>query len=233
MVRLLYLSGVFVFATVLSAGSTFAQTPPGSDEEAAAKQAEQEAAALAAIMSDKRLLALHREFISRAERLALEYENDEDFDKAKAVWGEILKLAPQYEVARAKMQMLLEREANAEVVRMTVRADEAWQDTGIIVVPGKPVRIRAAGYWTFGLRLRLTPDGIRIPEELREFNLGSLIGVIDSGDPQEMKPFVVGNEKSFEAERPGRLMLRMYDISPEDNEGALQVEIRGSFERGE
>jgi hypothetical protein len=131
------------------------------------------------------------------------------------------------------MQMLLEREANAEVVRMNVQADEAWQDTGVIVIPGKPVRIRAAGYWTFGLRLRLTPEGIRIPEELREFNLGSLIAVVDTGDPEDLKPFVVGNDKSFEAEKPGRLMLRMYDISPEDNEGALQVEIRGSFARSE
>jgi hypothetical protein len=40
----------------------------------------------------------------------------------------------------------------------------------------------------------------------------------------------VGAEKSLDADKPGRLMLRMYDISPEDNEGALQVEIRGTFE---
>jgi hypothetical protein len=194
------------------------------------KEEREKAAELAAVLSDKKLLAIHREFLSRAEKLALEYENDKDWDKAKTVWGEVLKMAPQHPQAQAKMKLLLDREANAEVVEMAVKATEGWQDTGVVVLAGKPVRIRSKGYWTFGLKMRLTGEGIRIPKELREYNLGCLIGVIDSGDPMKVEPFVVGNDVSLTPDRSGRLLLRMYDISPEDNEGALQVEIRGSFE---
>jgi hypothetical protein len=203
---------------------------PGQPSSREAQEQQEQAAELAAVLNDKRLLSIHREFVQRAEKLALEYENDKEWDKAKTVWGEILKVAPQYPAARAKMQMLLEREANADIVRMAVRADDGWQDTGVVTLVGKPLRIRAAGYWTFGLKMRLTAEGIKIPKELREYNLGCLIGVVDTGDPMKWEPFVVGNDTSLVPTANGRLLLRMYDISPEDNEGALQVEIRGTFE---
>ncbi len=204
--------------------------PDNKAAEQAAKEQEQKARELAAVLSDKKLLSIHQEFVARAEKLALEYENGKDWDKAKTVWGEVLKLAPQHAVAQAKMKLLLEREANADATRFTVKADDAWQDTGVVVMAGKPVRVRAGGYWTFGLKLRLSPEGIQIPKELREFNLGSLIGVVDTGNPEDLKPFPIGDDKSWVPEKSGRLLLRMYDISPEDNEGSLQVEIRGSFE---
>ena len=89
--------------------------------------------------NEQRLLALHRNFIQQAEKLALEYERGKAFDKAKAVYGEILKLVPQYEAPQVKMAAIKQMELTAGRARFDVQADEAWQDTGITVVAGKPI----------------------------------------------------------------------------------------------
>ena len=59
--------------------------------------------------------------------------------------------------------------------------------------------------------------------------MGCLIGVIRTPGDAKLQVFVVGKEKKFVAEKSGRLFLRMYDISPLDNEGELGVEVRGTY----
>lgn len=181
--------------------------------------------------SDQRLLKLHRAFIIDAEKLAVEYERGKELDKAKAVYGEILKLYPQHPMARTKMLMIMEAEANADNQVLTVSGDAGWQDTGINVIKGKPVRIRATGIWTFRLSINLPPEGMKIPKELREFNLGSLIGAIGVPGDKELVPFGIGKEHALVPKKSGRLFLRMYDVSPNDNDGEIKVEVRGSFAR--
>ena len=178
---------------------------------------------------DKRLLAIHRDFVDKAQKLALEYERGNDLGKARAVYQEILKLVPQHAQASTKIHKLLERELNAQKTVITVDADKAWQDTGVIVIKGKPVQVRADGQWTFHLKMEVDADGIKIPDKLREYNLGCLMGAIRTRNGKLSDPFVVGAEHSVEAEHSGRLYLRMYDIFPNDNEGLLEVEIRGGM----
>lgn len=183
-----------------------------------------------ALPNDERLLALHRKFVTEAEELAREYENDNKVNEAMAVYSEILKLVPQYPPARTRLRDLRRRLATAEKVEYEVAADEEWQDSGVMVQTGMPVTIRAAGTWTFNLSRELGPDGMEIPEELRDYNLGTLIAVINTGNTEELEPFVVGEGKSFTADRSGRLYFRMYDIDPRDNEGSIRVEITGTFD---
>jgi hypothetical protein len=175
--------------------------------------------------SDQRLLKLHRAFIIDAEKLAIEYERGKDFDKAKAVYGEILKLYPQHQLARNKLKLIREHEENADVEVITVVADEGWQDTWINVIQGKPVRIRAEGIWT--LSIKLPPGGV--PKELKEFNLGILIGTINTGKGNELEAFAIGKDKLLMPKRTGRLLLRMYDVLPNDNTGEIKVQIKGTF----
>jgi len=180
---------------------------------------------------DKRLVSLYQEFITKAEHLAADYEGSKQYDKARLLYEQILKLAPQYQPAQQKVNMLKEREATANRMTFQVWANRGWQDTGVVALAGRPLAIRAQGQWTFTLKAPLGPAGMGIPKELRDFNLGCLVGVIDTGKKDEMKPFVVGETKSFAAEKTGPLYLRMWDIDPEDNQGSLQVEILGTFER--
>jgi hypothetical protein len=205
--------------------------PPGVVRRPAETTAAQTKDKARPLPPDPRLLALHREFVQKAEKLAQEYEQKRDFDKAKACYEEILHLVPDYPAAKSALATLIEREFTAEKKVVDVHANRDWQDTGVVVVQGKPVRIKASGTWTLNMSYRLTPAGISIPEELRDFNLGSLIGVIAGGDPKAIKPFLIGEGTEFVAERTGRLLLRMYDNDVNDNVGKITVEISGSFGR--
>jgi hypothetical protein len=188
---------------------------------------------------DKRLLSLHLDFVRKAEKLAGEYENGKDWGKARDVYQEILKLVPQYPPAQAKLADMIRRESEAEHIVFSVKADEGWQDTHVVLIPGKPVSLQVSGTWTFNLKVETNGEGLAIPKELRDFNPGCLIGMIVDGrtpmtgnkDDEEnaVKPFIVGAGKQLMPERGGRLYLRMYDTVPADNVGALKVDIRGTF----
>ena len=189
---------------------------------------------------DDRLLALHRDFVLKAQGLATEYERKKDYEKAKVVYGEILKLTPRYKAVQDKLDALIEREATAKRAVFTVAADKGWQNTGIRVIKGKPVMIKAAGTWTFTLTRDLTPDGMTIPKELQKFKLGSLLGVVQpsrrvpsTGKKKRdgPKPFRIGSETKFIAEETGYLYVSMYDDNHSDNKGVLKLLIQGTFER--
>lgn len=194
------------------------------------KRDEPEAPKSRPLPDDKRLLALHLEFVKQAEKLGKEYESDKDWSKARSVYEEILKLVPQYPPAQAKLAEMLSHERAAKSTSFMVQANEGWQDTGIDLMPDKPVTIVATGKWTFHLQVETNADGLTIPKELRDFNPGCLLGMIpDPSDAENNKPFVIGPQKQLMPERGGRLFLRMYDTDPRDNDGELKVDIRGTF----
>lgn len=189
--------------------------------------------------SDPRLLDIHREFVRKAGDLATEYEKAGEYDKARDVYIEVLRLIPTYTPAMKKMNEIREQLATAERVVVDVFADREWQDTGIDLIQGKPVRIQARGEWTFRMTYKLPADGVEIPEKLRDFNLGALVGVIDPSNPKEIdedneeatEPFLIGSKFEFDAPISGRLMLRMYDSDTKDNAGKLSVDIKGTFKK--
>ncbi len=179
--------------------------------------------------TDKRLLALHVDFVKKAMALAEEYKRKKEVDKAIDCYEEIVKLVPSYTDAHQQLGVLRRNELSAQTTEFEVRADKGWQSTGITLIPGKPISIRATGAWTFSFTQKLGPDGIPIPEELRDYNLGCLVGMIDTGDPKDALPFVVGAQKSFVAEKTGKLYLRMYNSRLNDSTGSLKVQFLGRY----
>lgn len=182
---------------------------------------------------DPKLLKIHEAFVLSAMKLAQEYENARDIDKAATCYEEILRLVPSYAEAADKLKSIKAKEAIAERKPFEVWANRGWQDTGITVVEGKPVSVRASGTWSLKMAYTLPPDGIEIPKELQELPLGALVGVIADANTKmdEAKPFLVGANKSFEPDMSGRLFLRIYDSDPTDNTGKLNVVIEGTFQK--
>lgn len=207
-------------------------TAPLRAQDVGGKGKKEEKPKVKALPDDKRLLSLHLDFVKKAEKLATEYEGTKDWGKARAVYEEILKLVPQYPSANAKLSEMIQREAGAQKVLVNVKADGDWQDSGIELIEGKPITIQVSGTWVFHLEIETTADGLTIPEELRDFPLGCLVGRIPSDDPKLAKPFVLGSGRQFISERSGKLFLRMYDTDPRDNRGVLKVEIHGTFKGG-
>jgi len=173
------------------------------------------------------------QFVKSVEKLAGEYEKTNQLEKARHCYEQIIRLIPQYKDAEDKLGKVREREATAETRRVEIFANKDWQDTGVIVDEGKPVSIKAAGKWKFQMQYELSPDGIEIPKELRDFNIGALVGriVTGTGDDRDGKVFFVGSGTSFTAREDGKLQLRIYDSEVLDNSGKIQVEISGSFKK--
>jgi hypothetical protein len=185
-------------------------------------------------------LAIQKDFVLKAEQLARDYDKAKQSDKARMVAEEILKIAPRYPGALEIIREIREREANAEDVTLDIEAKKGWQDTGVTLIPGKPIRITASGSWQLRMDHKLSAEGMELPKELRDFKMGSLVGIIDTGaspgpdpkggkDRDRPRPFMVGESKEFTANESGRLLLRMYDTDERDNEGKLSVRTQGTF----
>ena len=183
----------------------------------------------AVLVTDPKFKTVYTEFINRAEKLAEEYEKGKQYDKAKASWEEIARLVPEYAKAKQMVEAYNQREAVADKKTVEIQANKDWQDTGVTVLPGKPIHITASGTWTFVLSSVISPDGIEIPKELRDYPLGCLVGIIQTTDPKDAKPFVVGKEKSLVGDKGGKLLLKMYHTNPVENKGKLSVDIQGTF----
>lgn len=182
---------------------------------------------------DPRLLDLHKNFVLGAEKLAAEYERTGQNDKARSCYEEIIRLVPTYAPAADKLAAIKQKEAIAEHRTIDVFANKGWQDAGVNIISGKPVSLKASGAWTMKMTYaNLSPDGVEIPKEMRDFPLGALVGMIATS-PTEADPkvFTVGASTSFTADRDGRLFLRMYDSDPEDNLGKISVYLEGTFKK--
>ncbi|WDI40002.1 tetratricopeptide repeat protein [Bremerella sp. P1] len=179
--------------------------------------------------TDPRLVEIHREFVTKAEKLGDEYARKKDWEKARIVFGEVLKLVPNYKPAVEKMKVINGELSNANKKLVTVEASEGWQDTGINVIEGSPIAFRVEGEW-----LLVHPsdaNGLEIPREIRDYKLGSLIGVVaKSATPdKDTVPFTIGTQKRMNVPQTGRLLLKMHDLNNEDNRGQVRVEITGNF----
>jgi len=180
---------------------------------------------------DPKIIKLYETMIFSMEKLAADYEKANQSDKARSCYEEILRVAPKYTAVQDKLKAIKMKEAIADRKPFEVLANKAWQDTGVNVVEGKPLTIKATGTWNMKMAYELPPDGIEIPEELRDFPLGALVGAVaePGSSPEDIKPFLVGSSKSFEPPKSGRLLLRIYDSDPQDNTGKLSVMIEGTF----
>jgi len=112
----------------------------------------------------------------------------------------------------------------------TVRADLDWQDTGVEVHPGGIIEVSyLSGTWTTfeGVHPRVSATGNEELGDPKNPNHplpsaypGVLIGRVGNNPIQE-----IGAELRFQAEKGGRLFLRMNDDYMADNEGSLLVSI--------
>lgn len=178
--------------------------------------------------TDPKLLDLHKDFVNKAEKLGDEYANKKDWEKARVVFQEILKLVPQYASAKDKLKIIRSNLAKANRKVVTIDANQDWFDTNIDLEEGSPLGFKTDGEWIFVFEG--DANGIEIPRELRDFRLGSLIAMIVAKGEKEPKPFTIGKERSMSVPKSGRLFLKMHDGFNKNNRGSIKVEISGSFE---
>ncbi len=116
-------------------------------------------------------------------------------------------------------------------VTVAVDAQEAWQDTGLMLDVGDDVVIEyLEGQWTNWLNMLpfFGPDGgpsyvcsaSTCVEPLHGYPQGGLIGRVGDGSP-----FGVGYHLEFTADGEGMLQMRMNDVGTSDNKGSVHMQI--------
>jgi hypothetical protein len=236
MKRLLTSMVIVATALMLTAGTVAAQKgrkAANGNKTTTASQGGDTSKSEPELAADPRLKKLQVDFVIEAARLAKEYERKRDIEGARGCYEQILRLVPHHPDAEKALGRIHDEELTAEKKKLQVKATDGWQDTGVNVIANRPIQIRADGTWTFKMEYVLDADGMEIPEELKDFNLGCLVAkIVTGGNPDENQPFQIGKEQTFTPEAAGRLYLRMYDKDPSDNKGFLSVEITGTFEKG-
>lgn len=228
-------------AIVLCLADVSAQSPSQRRDvrqiQQAQQQAQQQMRAAAEnqpqLPSDPQLLSLHKEFVAKAEKLAMEYERKKEFDKAREVYESLVRLVPKYGSAEDGLGRILANQRIQDRRLTDIEANQQWQDTGVVLREGMPVHIEVKGTWK--VVYETGPDGIEIPEKFRprdnRIKLGTLIGVVVNSPAEltEERPFVVEQSMDFTAKKTGRLYMRMFDVDPSDNEGKMYVLIQSTF----
>ena len=229
---------LILICAVSLAGVCFAQRPGTVRDVRQLQQRMQQQAKQAAdnqpkMPADPQLLGLHKEFIAKAEKLAVEYERKKQYAQAREVYESLVRLVPNYSSAEAGLKRVLNSQSLQDRKVKEVLANQQWQDSGVTLREGMPVHVEVKGTWR--VVYETGPKGIEIPNEMKpqdgRIKLGSLIAVI-VGSPNELadaKPFLVNNGDDFIAKKSGRLYLRMFDVDPTDNEGSMYVMIQSTF----
>ncbi len=181
--------------------------------------------------SDDKMRGLYMDFFKEAVRLATKYERENKPEKARQVYADMTKLFPDYKKAREKLAELEEKEATADRKTITISANERWQDTGIRVIAGKPLRISCVGTWTVNFSHNIDANGVELAAGQRSFKLGSLIGAIFESKDKKPTPFAIGSQTELRPSQSGRLILQMHDVDHADNRGRIRVTIQGTFDR--
>lgn len=224
---------LIVASTIVFVAATVAAPKKGSRNGTPTSANGKEAEGEMELASDPQLQKLQRTFVVDAARLARDYEKKKDIESARACYEQILRVVPHHPEAERALKEIHTAEMTKEKKMLIVKATEGWQDAGINVIADRPLTVRADGTWTFAMKQDLSADGMEIPKDLRDFNLGCLVGkIVAVGDTEDSKPFMIGKEIELTPEKPGRLFLRMYDYDPSDNKGLIKVEIQGTFEKG-
>ena len=214
----------------LVAGGLGAARGRADDEKPAGGNGAKTKVDLTPFANDKKFIALHADYVKKAEKLAAEYEQAKQPGKAAVMYEQILRLAPEYEFAQQQLDRLRQRELSSTRRTFEVQANKDWQDTGIRAVAGQPLKLTASGEWTFNMSHKLGPDGMEIIKAMKDFKLGSLIGIIADPEAKTPKPFYIGAGKEFVPDQSGPLLVRMHDSDPSDNKGSIVLEIMGRYE---
>lgn len=195
----------------------------------------QATAAAPSVPADPKLLSLHKEFITKAQKLAGEYERKKQLDRAREVYQSVVRLVPGYQDAESGLERILQMQSMKDRKIVKVNASLGWQDSGIKLEKGMPVHTEVKGTWS--IVLETGPDGVQIPERSRlrdpRIKLGALLGAIVTSESElkNAQPFVVKPGDDFVVKESGRLFFSVYDVDPSDNRGEMMVLVQSSFSK--
>ena len=154
--------------------------------------------------------------------------------------------------AKAILDRISRQELTENKTIIKVMANQGWQNTGVQVVAGKPVVIETKGTWVFRMNRVVSADGLEIPDDLKQFPLGSLVATIDpiaepivaanrrddppksNDDPFDFPPIILDDEKptktSKDASGPRPFLIGAKKTFTPSTTGQLYLKIHDTNE---
>ena len=181
-------------------------------------------------------------FMKSAEELAEEYYQLKEYDRARMLLKSIQALDPNRPKLDAKLKKLDDDLISSNETEVEISSNHSWESTAVLVGPGKPIRIKAAGNYKFVVSSQLSPNGFvpkaASPQDLvQELPVGALIGIVipatgQEEDKKKEKPFLIGEGCDYTSSKGGVLFVRVNAPPENKNTGKIAVVVTGGLRTG-
>lgn len=185
---------------------------------------------------DVQLERIQEQYVRETARLAEQYEQAGDLEKAKQVLQSILKVRPDLPPVEEKIKELDEAILSQNKVEVRIDVSRGWGPPVGRVFEGRRLRIRAEGEYRFRVNRTLGPDGFptKQPENgdmARGIPCGALMGMVvtqdESGDPKTGDPIKIGTGRVYTPKQDGLLFLRVNVPPGHESHGRIDLTVSG------
>ena len=188
---------------------------------------------------DDRSEDLERDYLTGLLQLAGDYEEAGQMDKVRDTLQAILRLKPDTQSVREKLQELDNAVFDANSIIIEVDAARSWVAI-VAVTRDQPIRLTAEGSYRFIVNDNVGPAGFSTEDRLQDMAAGvpagALMGIIvpaprpgQRQPPEPGSPFAIGNELECTSDVNGTLLLRVNSPPGAKCIGKLRVMISGNI----
>ncbi|REJ85824.1 MAG: hypothetical protein DWQ34_28265 [Planctomycetota bacterium] len=190
---------------------------------------------------DQKAEDLQRSYLTGLYDLAEGYEDAGQLEKAKQALQEILKIKPDAEGVKTRLQEIEDAVFDGTSHVVEVDASKGWITTGVFVKKDQPVRLTADGTYRYIVNESLGPEGFRGEDVMRDMASdvpnGAVMALIvpppQQGQRQPPKPsgpFTIGKARDLEPPADGMLLLRINVPPGSKCIGKLKVTLSGNIQ---
>ena len=189
---------------------------------------------------DSRGENLERDYLTGLLDLAGDYEEAGNMERARETLRTILRLKPDTESVRERLQEIDEAAFDANSISVEVDSARSWVATGVAVTREQPIRLVSEGSYRFIVNDTVGPGGFSTGDQLQEMAAavpaGALMGIIvpaprqgQRQPPEPGAPFAIGPELEYTPDVNGALLLRVNTPPGAKCIGKLRVSISGNI----
>jgi len=183
---------------------------------------------------------LQMEYLKGLADLASGYEKVGDIEKSTAMLKEILKIKPDVDSVKKKLEEFEEMVFDKVNQVIEVDTSSGWTNTGIVVFKDKPVRLEAIGSYKFIVNETLGPEGFDDDQAAKDLvsgvPAGALIAVVtppqkgrNNRNQGDAKPFEIGKGREVKPKEGGLLLLKVNAPPQAKCIGKIKVKISGNI----
>jgi len=181
-----------------------------------------------------------KDYLKELADLANGYEEKGHIEEATSTWKKILKLEPEAEKVKDKIEELENAVFEANQKGFEVDTAKGWISTGLIARKGEPIRFEATGSYKVVFNKDIGASGLSSEDVMRDMargvDCGALTGIVvpvptpgRNRSDKPGKPFQIGEKGEIAPDSDGMLFLKVNAPTGAKCIGDLRVKISGNI----